>query len=320
MSAQGCRPHSPDPAFPFPKTPPNNLLGVGDQFYDDSEGGSTVNIEDIGTYNEGFASEWSVTALLWAAYSSTFQDSDPAPPAITETVGGATPQLVWTYLTAALPCEPCDRVDRLLLNLLRPHLNQGYRNAARFTELRDDLARMAAGVEAVDRGIVFLDPRGHARSMTSRARRWISEYFGSRARAAQTLPEAIRRWLMAAAASPADALPRPPTPLVVERPGQRLVVRLVAAGSDRMLVLEERHASLSPRRLESLGLTRREAEVLAWVAEGKTNAEIAVILGASGRTIAKHLEHVYRKLGVETRTAAAAVSLGAMSSSDALAS
>ena len=52
-------------------------------------------------------------------------------------------------------------------------------------------------------------------------------------------------------------------------------------------------------------LTPREREVLAWVAAGKTNRDIAAILGASTRTVEKHLERVYEKLGVETRTAAA---------------
>jgi len=52
-------------------------------------------------------------------------------------------------------------------------------------------------------------------------------------------------------------------------------------------------------------LTPREREVLGWVAAGKTNAQIAQILGAMPRTVAKHLERIYEKLGVETRTAAA---------------
>ncbi|AMR82236.1 response regulator [Cupriavidus nantongensis] len=53
-------------------------------------------------------------------------------------------------------------------------------------------------------------------------------------------------------------------------------------------------------------LTPREAEVMAWVARGKTNRDIAEILGMSPRTVNKHLEHIYEKLGVETRTAAVA--------------
>jgi len=56
--------------------------------------------------------------------------------------------------------------------------------------------------------------------------------------------------------------------------------------------------------LEEKGLTRREVEVLEWVARGKTNNEIGLILAISPRTASKHLEHIYTKLGVESRTAA----------------
>ncbi|MFV3318975.1 response regulator [Pseudomonas sp. NY15374] len=60
-------------------------------------------------------------------------------------------------------------------------------------------------------------------------------------------------------------------------------------------------------------LTGREVEVLRWVACGKTNRDIGTILDLSPRTVNKHLEHVYIKLGVETRTAATAVVLAALS-------
>ena len=53
------------------------------------------------------------------------------------------------------------------------------------------------------------------------------------------------------------------------------------------------------------GLTLREREVLAWVALGKSNAQIGAILGISSATVGKHLERIYPKLGVENRTAAA---------------
>ena len=53
-------------------------------------------------------------------------------------------------------------------------------------------------------------------------------------------------------------------------------------------------------------LTQREMDVLEWVARGKTNRDVADTLGMSPRTVNKHLEHIYEKLGVETRTAAVA--------------
>ena len=61
--------------------------------------------------------------------------------------------------------------------------------------------------------------------------------------------------------------------------------------------------------LGSLGLTARETEVLTWIAQGKTNHEIGVILSASTGTICKHVEHILCKLDVKNRTAAAVIAL-----------
>ena len=60
----------------------------------------------------------------------------------------------------------------------------------------------------------------------------------------------------------------------------------------------------SPAALESLGLSPREAEVLSWVAQGKSNGETASILGMSELTVKKHLVHIFEKLGVDNRNAA----------------
>ncbi|HET8693113.1 MAG TPA: response regulator [Aquabacterium sp.] len=68
-----------------------------------------------------------------------------------------------------------------------------------------------------------------------------------------------------------------------------------------------RSAPEVPARLIDAALTPRETEVLSWLAKGKTNRDIADILGMSHRTVNKHLEHIFEKLGVETRAAAAAL-------------
>ena len=70
-----------------------------------------------------------------------------------------------------------------------------------------------------------------------------------------------------------------------------------------------RRSRLLARREAGAGLTLREAEVLYWVAKGKTNRDIGDILGSSPATVKKHLERVYVKLGVETRTAAASITM-----------
>jgi DNA-binding NarL/FixJ family response regulator len=72
---------------------------------------------------------------------------------------------------------------------------------------------------------------------------------------------------------------------------------------------ELRPAFESPKPLESLGLTPREAEVLFWVAQGKMNAEIGIILDASAATVKKHVENIFRKLEVENRAAASLLAM-----------
>jgi DNA-binding CsgD family transcriptional regulator len=70
-------------------------------------------------------------------------------------------------------------------------------------------------------------------------------------------------------------------------------------------------ANLPTEFSSELGLTQREGEVLSWLSKGKTNRDIAQILGLSPRTVDKHLEQIYAKLGVENRTAAAAIATNA---------
>ena len=70
-------------------------------------------------------------------------------------------------------------------------------------------------------------------------------------------------------------------------------------------------ANLPAEFTSELGLTTREGEVLSWLSKGKTNRDIAQILGLSPRTVDKHLEQIYAKRGVENRTAAAAIATSA---------
>ena len=81
-------------------------------------------------------------------------------------------------------------------------------------------------------------------------------------------------------------------------------------GGDWLIVMQETSdASVLEALVQAFGLTAREAEVLYWVAKGKINRDIADILGASPATVKKHLERIHAKLGVETRTAAAAMAI-----------
>ncbi len=72
----------------------------------------------------------------------------------------------------------------------------------------------------------------------------------------------------------------------------------------------------SPRPLEALGLSPREAEILLWMAQGKTNSEIGTILDISPATAKKHLEHIYKKLGTENRASATLRALEVLAACD----
>jgi DNA-binding CsgD family transcriptional regulator len=202
--------------------------------------------------------------------------------------------------------------DRQVLNVLGPHLNHSYRNAVAATASRERIERMEDGIDALGRGLVLLGVDGTMQWMSSGAREWFGAYFESRGDAVGPLPEPVARWLRAHGKVSGE-LPEPREPLVVTRAHRQLIVRFVSRGAGALLVVEEQYLSIPPDVLRALGLTRRETEVLAWVAEGKTSDEIATILGVGRRAIEKHLEHIYPKLGVETRTAAAARALACLS-------
>jgi DNA-binding NarL/FixJ family response regulator len=125
------------------------------------------------------------------------------------------------------------------------------------------------------------------------------------------LPEVLRQWLETAqkgkSASKAQAAASFP-----DNPRLKLHYLGNAGPNEFLLRLaKEAGSDLSAELSSEFGLTTREGEVLSWLAKGKTNRDIAQILGLSPRTVDKHLEQIYDKLGVENRTAAAAIATNA---------
>ncbi len=159
-------------------------------------------------------------------------------------------------------------------------------------------ARMAR--DALDiggHGVVIVDARGRLAWRSPQAQRWVAEFFAGGGDAA------FSAWL--------DAAPSPSDQAHERRLGTRTLAarRMGSVGlGEAMWLLSSRTASAPPpSRLATASLTARETEVLSWVAKGKTNRDVADILHLSPRTVNKHLEHVFEKLGVETRAAAAAL-------------
>lgn len=188
--------------------------------------------------------------------------------------------------------------DRLLLNLLRPHLVQVHSNTHAVSAIQQEMRLLRRGLEASRQQIVVLSRQGRVRWMTPRAHQWLSTYFDPTR--PERLPETLRAWVshQEAALDRADDVPPPREPLRVQRDGTCLLVRHLCEADRCLLLLEEQRAASEPAILQRDGLTRREAEVLQWVAQGKTNAEIGIILDMSPGTVKKHLQHLYQKLGI----------------------
>ena len=212
---------------------------------------------------------------------------------------------------------------------------------------REVLARMAVHTQAARaqrQARNALDAFGHATMVvrtsdgrllwqTALARVLLREYFGAVGSAA---PVPLIDWVRREA-----AVYRPgqqPQPLLVARGGRRLTLALHAmheapaavdvpvpsmadseAEEAQWLIVASQtdDAALIESMVAAFRLTAREAEVLLWVVRGKTNRDVGEILGTAPRTITKHMEHILQKLGVETRTAAAALVLAQVRGVDA---
>lgn len=178
------------------------------------------------------------------------------------------------------------------------------------THMRNARAvRMAR--EAIDvggHGVLVVDAHGRVAWRSPQAQQWLSTFFGSNS------DDDCLAWLgddaesgdgegEGAAAGEGGVRRR-----VLD--GRALTARRWGGATfgETMWLLSVSAVDAAPSsRLATASLTPRETEVLSWIAKGKTNRDVAEILGMSPRTVNKHLEHVFEKLGVETRAAAAAL-------------
>jgi DNA-binding CsgD family transcriptional regulator len=191
--------------------------------------------------------------------------------------------------------------DRDLLELLRPHLAHAYVQARDREQANALLAMLESALEGAAPAAVVVDRHGRIGYATERARRLLAERLGT---TGATLPPALSDWLEAGSTE------LPSEPFAVEHEEGRLLVRrlpLPHGRLDSLLVLEQQQTHLPTiESLRRLGLTGRQAEVLRLVTAGETDAHIAAELCISRLTVRKHLENIYSRLGVTSRTAAAA--------------
>ena len=180
---------------------------------------------------------------------------------------------------------------KALIARIRAHLVNS-RIAAGARQALDTLGQHSLAVDA-EGNILWSTPNTHSLLAGFGAdQQWISS----------TLPSYLAPWLSLEAKQP----------LRIEDLSQPLLIKTMDSqyADEWLLVIELANKPKEEDLLrEKFELTPRESEVLTWISRGKTNQEIAMILDFSPRTVNKHLEQIFRKLGVENRTTAAAVSL-----------
>lgn len=218
------------------------------------------------------------------------------------------------HLVAALEAGGVDYVTKPIkpkevLARMNVHL-QGARRA------RQDARQAGQARNALDAfgyaSITVRLPEGRLIWQTALARDLLLRYCETRA---PETPPAVLEWLLRHAPDARQRGIEPPALSIVQG-ASSLTLRLHQQtghdddGDEWMIVMREVSDTAVIEAMSlSLKLTAREAEVLYWVVKGKTNKDIGEILGSSPATAKKHLERVYVKLGVETRTAAAGVAI-----------
>ena len=196
--------------------------------------------------------------------------------------------------------------DLALANFLAPHLIQAHANSLALSKMEREASRLQRLLEASARALVVLKLDRTIEFATQSARRWMRDYFD--ASGSEHLPEPLDLWVRQhdSGIRQVLGLPVPRTPIVINRQDRRLVVRLLSGHEEILLLLEEQTTAIEPAALRSLGLTRRENEVLAHMANGLKKVRIAQLLGTSPRTVDAHVRNILKSLGVSSSNAAIA--------------
>ncbi|MGA7420353.1 MAG: helix-turn-helix transcriptional regulator [Acidimicrobiales bacterium] len=196
-----------------------------------------------------------------------------------------------------------------LLDTLRPHLIQGYRNVQSMAALRS----IDGALAEVGKAVIVLGALGIDGDAPAWALGVLEEHFGERS--GTGLPEAVWAWVEVERQTGfGDGRPRIHRPLSSVVADRQLVVRFVPGTPGRAdaLVVDEREPQREAAELKRLGLTAREADLLWLLTRGETTPDMDEHLGVATGTVNKHLQNIYRKLGVTNRTAAVAAASDAL--------
>jgi DNA-binding response OmpR family regulator/DNA-binding CsgD family transcriptional regulator len=167
-----------------------------------------------------------------------------------------------------------------------------------------------AALDVSGRYLLAVSGQGRILWATPQAQKLLTATLAADADDEFLLPEPVPQWL--AQVQEGKAASKAATASFPGNEQLRLHYMGTLGPNEFLLRLAKDAGTETPAEFSSeLGLTTREGEVLSWLSKGKTNRDIAQILGLSPRTVDKHLEQIYSKLGVENRTAAAAIAVNA---------
>lgn len=194
---------------------------------------------------------------------------------------------------------------RAMLRLAQGHIAQAWDNVRHFTQWRQQVEWLEYGLEVDGRGIIVLGPGDRIEVAGRRALALLARYFPDGR--GSLLPLRLSEWLASQRRQgQADSDLAVPMAFHCVQGERTLTVRLLPASGQaaEVLSLEERDPLADAARLQALGLTPRQAEVLYWMMRGRSNPEIATLLGVRPRTVEKFAEAMFRRLGVDNRLAA----------------
>jgi DNA-binding CsgD family transcriptional regulator len=189
--------------------------------------------------------------------------------------------------------------DRALLDVINPHLRAAYGRIEREAARDERLKLLERGIESRGDVVLVVDRRGKVVTAGPAARAMLGRWFDGPADL-PALPREVEAWRRGRRGSPDPAR-------LEKRTGDRsLRLRLLPGPEeDAILASERRDEAPDPERLALLlPISRREAEVLALLAQGHINASIAVELDLSPNTVGRYVERIYAKLDVHNRVAA----------------
>ena len=195
---------------------------------------------------------------------------------------------------------PFTEREREILNVLQPHLATSYLNAIAHSGAHKSITEIKAVMETAPGAYGYFHPDGRLAWLQEKAAAWLHEFFPGEVKTAEKIPQSISRLLRASFNG--DHAPKS-----LEKTEGAEILTVCLGGSPlggRILRLERKPRAPLPRFRPLPQFSDRKNDVLKWMVEGKRNAEIAVILHISPRTVERHVTEILAGLSVENRATA----------------